>query len=225
MSEDEQKLVDTAGDYCYAVKNGEPVADPQWNSCRLVMTNRRLVLANNSGKQTVPHSNIEIVDDDVVPDAIDAAGATPLRIGDNVVLFDATGVSDFEREYCRATLHGEIILANHPAVVGGVVQDDSEWQKTRFQQQTTGDTAPGSPAAARPVSPSTTSGPSRRRRGRLWAKRALSSKSNTPTRRTGASRPTSPGWSTTPRHSSRCSSASSRTARATTNSRRRRIRS
>ncbi|MCU4798783.1 hypothetical protein OB920_00140 [Halobacteria archaeon HArc-gm2] len=133
MSEDEQKLVDTAGDYCYAVKNGEPVADPQWNSCRLVMTSKRLVLANNSGKQTLPHSNIEIVDDDVVPETIDAAGATPLRIGDNVVLFDATGVSDFEREYCRATLHGEIILANHPAVVGGVVQDDSEWRKTRFR--------------------------------------------------------------------------------------------
>lgn len=133
MSEDEQKLVDTAGDYCYAIKNGEVVPDPQWNSCRLVMTNKRLVLANNSGKQTLPHSNIEIVDEGTVPDGVDATGATPLRIGDNVVLFDATDVSDFEREYCRATLHGEVILANHPAVVGGVVQDDSEWQKTRFQ--------------------------------------------------------------------------------------------
>lgn len=133
MSEDEQKLVDTAGDYCYAIKNGEAVADPQWNSCRLVMTNKRLVLANNSGKQTLSHSNIEIVEEADVPDSIAVAGATPLRIGDNVVLFDASNISDFEHEYCRATLHGEVILANHPAVVGGVIQDDAEWRKTRFQ--------------------------------------------------------------------------------------------
>lgn len=133
MSEDEQKLVDTAGDYCYAIKNGEAVADPQWNSCRLVMTNKRLILANNSGKQTLPHSNIEITDGDEMPDGVDVGGATPMRIGDNVVLFDATNLSDFEQEYCRATLHGEIILANHPAVVGGVVQDEAEWRKTRFQ--------------------------------------------------------------------------------------------
>jgi helix-turn-helix protein len=133
MSEDEQKLVDTAGDYCYAIKNGETVQEPQWNSCRLVMTTKRLILANDSGKQTLPHSKIKVVEEGAVPDGVDVAGSTPLRIGDNVVLCDARNISDFEREYCRATLHGEVILANHPAVVGGVVQDDGEWRKSRFK--------------------------------------------------------------------------------------------
>jgi len=133
MSSDEQKLVDTAGDYMYAVKGGTPVDEPQWRSCRLVMTNKRLVLANNGGKQALPHSQIEVVDPDELPDDIDPAGATPLRIGDNVVLFDAANVSDFELEYCRATLHGTVILAKHPAVVGGVIQDDAGWRKTRFR--------------------------------------------------------------------------------------------
>jgi helix-turn-helix protein len=133
MGGSEQKLVDTAGDYLYAVRNGEEVADPQWRSCRLVMTNKRLIFANNSGKQTVQHSKIEIVDTDVVPDGVDAGGATPLRIGDNVILFDATSLDDFELEYIRVTLHGEVILAKHQAVVGGVIQDDSEWGKTRFR--------------------------------------------------------------------------------------------
>jgi helix-turn-helix protein len=133
MSSDEQKLVDTAGDYMYAVKGGTPVEDPQWRSCRLVMTDKRLVLANNAGKQALPHSNVEVIGAEELPEGVDPAGATPLRIGDNVVLFDATDLSDFELEYCRATLHGTVVLAKHPAVVGGVVQEDAGWRKTRFR--------------------------------------------------------------------------------------------
>ncbi len=133
MSGDERKLVDTSGDYCYVVRDGEAVADPQWNACRLVLTDERLVLASDGGKQTVPHAKSELAGEDAVPDGFDAAGATPLRVGSNVVLVDAADVPDFEREYCRATLHGEVILANHPAVVGGVVQDDAEWRKARFR--------------------------------------------------------------------------------------------
>ncbi|MBO4249146.1 CheF family chemotaxis protein [Halomicrobium sp. IBSBa] len=133
MSSEEQKLVDTAGDYMYAVKSGTPVDDPQWRSCRLVMTDKRLVLANSSGKQALPHSNIEVVGEEELPASVDPAGATPMRIGDNVVLVDAADVSDFELEYCRATLHATVILTKHPAVVGGVIQDEATWRKTRFQ--------------------------------------------------------------------------------------------
>jgi helix-turn-helix protein len=133
MSSEERKLVDTSGDYMYAVRDGTPVDDPRWRSCRLVMTNKRLMLANGSGKQALPHTNIEVIDAEELPDGVDPAGATPMRIGDNVVLFDAANVSDFELEYCRATLHGTVILAKHPAVVGGVIQEDAGWQKTRFR--------------------------------------------------------------------------------------------
>jgi hypothetical protein len=49
------------------------------------------------------------------------------------VVIDAGSAMDFEREYCRATVHGRVILALHPAVVGGVVQDDVEWGKARFR--------------------------------------------------------------------------------------------
>jgi len=138
MSQEERKLVDTSGDYCYAVRGGEPVAQPEWRSCRLVMTNKRLVLANASGKQAVPHATIELLDPEAAasPDlsgvSVDGAGAATLRIGDHVVLGDAPELDSFEREYCRATLDDEVILANSPAVVGGVVQDDAEWHKARF---------------------------------------------------------------------------------------------
>jgi helix-turn-helix protein len=134
MSEGEQKLVDAAGDYLYAVRDGEPVADPTWRSCRLVLTDERLVLATGDGKQAVPHSRIRVPEGDgVVPEGIDATGATPLEIGDNVILVDAQNFEDFESEYCRAALHDEVILARPRAIVGGVVQDGVGWSKARFR--------------------------------------------------------------------------------------------
>jgi helix-turn-helix protein len=134
MSDGEQKIADISGDYRYAVREGQPLDDPDWRSCRIVLTSERMVLATNGGKQAIPHSRITVPDeaDDLLPPGFDAATATPLTIGDNVILIDAQGVDDFESEYCRAALHDEVILVRHPAVVGGVVQDAS-WTKCRFR--------------------------------------------------------------------------------------------
>jgi len=134
MSGNEHKVLDTSGDFQYVVRDGEPVPDPQWRSCRFIITNKRLVLASNDGKQPIPHSKISLPDDpeSVVPDEV-PHGATVLAIGDNVLLVDASNVDDFAFEYCRATLQGSVILVRHPAVVGGVIQDDADWSKARFQ--------------------------------------------------------------------------------------------
>ena len=134
MSGDERKVIDTSGDFQYVVRDGEPVAEPRWQSCRIIVTNKRLVLATNQNKQPIPHSRISLPDDpdDVVPDGV-PTGATVLSVGDNVLLVDAANLDDFGFEYSRATLQGAVILARHPAVVGGVIQDDAEWGKARFQ--------------------------------------------------------------------------------------------
>ena len=135
MSEGEQKLVDTQGDYLYAVKNGEPLPDARWRSCRIVLTSERLVLSTSDNKQAIPHSQILVPDESesVVPDGLTAPGATPLKIGSNVILVDAPDLADFESEYCRAALHDEVILVKYPAIIGGVVQDDASWSKARFR--------------------------------------------------------------------------------------------
>jgi len=129
MSDGERKLVDTAGDYRYAVRDGQPVTDADWQSCRVVLTSERMVLATGGGKQAIPHSKIRVTGG-IDADGIDADGATPLEIGGNVI--DVQGVDDFESEYCRAALHDEVILVKHPAVVGGVVQE-AAWSKCRFR--------------------------------------------------------------------------------------------
>ncbi|MFC7072963.1 CheF family chemotaxis protein [Halovenus rubra] len=134
MSEGEQKLVDTSGDYLYAIKSGEPLADASWRSCRIVLTDKRLVLSTNSNKQAIPHSKIRLLKDETtLPETYQDGRATPLRIGSNVILVDAQQVDSFEIEFCRAALHDEVILTKHPAKVGGVVQDDASWSKAKFR--------------------------------------------------------------------------------------------
>ncbi|WP_436934750.1 CheF family chemotaxis protein [Halovenus marina] len=134
MSEREQKLLDVAGDYLYAVRDGEVLDSPAWHSCRIVLTNERLVLSTSDNKQAIAHPNIYVPEgDDAVPAAFDTDAATPLKIGDHVILVDAQQVDDFESEYCRAALHDEVILVRSRAVVGGVVQDDATWSKARFR--------------------------------------------------------------------------------------------
>ncbi|PSP82746.1 hypothetical protein BRC96_11090 [Halobacteriales archaeon QS_6_64_34] len=134
MSGDEHKVLDTSGDFQYVVRGGEPVTDPSWQSCRLIVTNKRIVLATNDDKTPIPHSNISLPDEpeSAVPEDV-PPGATVLAVGDNVLLVDASNVSEFEFEYHRATLQGQVILARHPAVVGGVIQEDAEWSKARFR--------------------------------------------------------------------------------------------
>lgn len=135
MSEGERKLVDTSGDYLYVIKNGQQLADPSWRSCRIVVTSKRVVLATNGGKQVIPHSKITLPDDgkSLLPEEYHDGTATPLRIGNNVLLVDPQHLDDFELEYSRAVLHGEVILVRYPAKVGGVVQDDAQWSKAQFR--------------------------------------------------------------------------------------------
>ncbi|PSP82410.1 hypothetical protein BRC83_08885 [Halobacteriales archaeon QS_1_68_17] len=135
MSDQERKVADVAGDVCYAVRDGEPVGEPRWRSCRLVLTDRRLIVAGDGNRQAIPHGKVTVPADreSVVPEGVDATGAVVLSVGNSVLL--AAGGDDFERIYYRTNVGGEVVLAKHPAVVGGVVKD-AEWRKARFTVST-----------------------------------------------------------------------------------------
>lgn len=133
MSGDERKLLEAAGDVCHVVQDGEPVDRPSWTSCRLLLTNKRLVVAQDGSKRVIPHGKVTIPrDESVVPDDIDTAGTVTLRVGSSVLVVTATDSGDFVETYCRANLGGSVVLAKHPAVVGGVVQNDATWSKAKF---------------------------------------------------------------------------------------------
>ncbi|WP_136689268.1 CheF family chemotaxis protein [Halorhabdus amylolytica] len=131
MSEEERKLLDAAGDYRHAIRDGERVSESDWQSCRVVLTDKRLVLAADGSNRSIPHGKVTIPDDPA-EFVDDVAGSIPLRIGSNVIVVSTPDSEDVTLAYCRANIAGAVLLVRHPAVVGGVVQDDAEWTKARF---------------------------------------------------------------------------------------------
>lgn len=139
MSEGEQKLLETTGEFLYAVNGGERLDSPRWRSCQIVLTNQRLVLSTESGNQAAPHTNITVMDRErlesngFLPEDVSIGSASPFKIGTSVIVVDASGHDDFASTYARTILQDQVVLAKYPAVVGGVVQPNASWSKVRFR--------------------------------------------------------------------------------------------
>lgn len=128
----EQPIADAPGRFLQVVKNGRPIDDVGWTSGRVLLSNRRLVLAGEGGKRTIPLSSIQALGGryDVNQAVARASSYTSLRMGDDVLLLTTRDHESFELDLYTALLDGEILLAKHPAVEGGVVQETA-WEKAK----------------------------------------------------------------------------------------------
>jgi len=62
--QDEYKITDTQARFAVAVREGRKVNDVSWTPGRVLLSNRRLILAGNDGKRTVPLSKLQGLGDD-----------------------------------------------------------------------------------------------------------------------------------------------------------------
>jgi len=133
MSDTEKKITDTQGQYLQAVQKGQRLTDASWQTCRIVLTTERLVLIADEKRQ-FPLSAIDRIADrfDVNQQSASVSNYVVLHLGDNVLLVTAKEHETFETDLYRAALDGEIILVQHPAVEGGVVQN-AGWTKGRMK--------------------------------------------------------------------------------------------
>lgn len=134
MSEGEHKLADTKGKFAQVVKNERKLSDAAWTAGRIILSNRRLVLAGSGGKRQLPLSEIEGIGGrfDLNQEIARVSDYIALRLGDGVVLVAPKDRETFDTKLFRALLDREMVLAKHPAVEGGVVQD-TEWHKSRLK--------------------------------------------------------------------------------------------
>jgi len=135
MSEGERKVVDTRGKFTQVVKDGRELNDAEWTGGRILLSNKRLILAGNGGKRTIPLPKIRSLDGrtDVNQLVAKVSGYVSLQLTtDDVVLVSAEDPESFERLLYRALLDRKMVLARHPAVEGGVVTD-AEWEKARLK--------------------------------------------------------------------------------------------
>jgi helix-turn-helix protein len=133
MSDSEKKITDMQGQYMQAVESGRQRDDANWQSCRIVLSNKRIVLVAEA-KVAVPLDDIDEVGGryDVNQRAAGVASYLSVRVGEDVLLVSAAEHDEFETKVYHAILDGEILYVKHPAVEGGVVQDTG-WTKARIK--------------------------------------------------------------------------------------------
>lgn len=134
MSEGEQRIADTQGRFAQPVRNGSAVDDVSWSSGRILLSNKRLILAGGSGKRTLPLNEITDIGGryDVNQTIASVSGYASLKFDKDVILIAADQADHFERDLFAALLNQTIVFVRHPAVKGGVVQD-TNWEKARIK--------------------------------------------------------------------------------------------
>jgi helix-turn-helix protein len=134
-NEGEHKITDTKGKFLQVVKKGRKLNDPEWTSGRILLSNKRLVLAGNQGKRTVPLSEIQGMTGryDVNQAVASVSDYLSVEFGKNVLLLAPdVAIDEFETDLYGSLLNQKMILTKHPAVEGGVIQD-TDWEKARIK--------------------------------------------------------------------------------------------
>jgi helix-turn-helix protein len=134
MSKSERKLLDTTGRFTQVVRDGNKMNDIDWTDGRILLSNRRLVLAGTEGKRTLQLSKVDRIEGryDVNRTIAQVTDYVSVRLGKDVYLVSTGESESFERLLHKTILDGEIVLVKHPAIEGGVVQDVS-WRKARVK--------------------------------------------------------------------------------------------
>lgn len=134
MKPGEHKLGDTRGRFLQVIKNGREIHDVDWTSGRILLSNRRLILAGAGGKRTITLDAIEELGGrfDVNQRIATVSDYFSLHIPSGVVLVAPVDYDEFEVDFFGALLNSEQFLARHPAVAGGVVQN-TEWENSRLK--------------------------------------------------------------------------------------------
>ena len=134
MSEGEYKILDTKGRFARAVKDGRTINDVSWTQGRILLSNRRIIIATGNGKRTISLSDVEGLGGRHDPNQNIAAVSSylSLKIDGDVMLISASDHEEFQHSVYKAVLDQKVIQAKHPAVAGGVVQDTG-WEKARLK--------------------------------------------------------------------------------------------
>lgn len=135
MSQSEKRMVDTRGKFVVAVKSGRKLNDVSWNSCRILLSDKRLILARDNNKKQIVLNNIKNITDrvDVSSKITTVSEYTGIRtLDNNVILISARDQDEIELSFYKALLDNNTVLAKHPAIEGGVISGVN-WSKARIQ--------------------------------------------------------------------------------------------
>jgi helix-turn-helix protein len=133
MKESETQLADQKGKFTQVVKDGRKVPDIEWIPGRILLSNKRMILASKQGKRTIPLPKLSSIKsrEDAENPLAKVSSYISLQVGSDVTLLAPKNHEQFEEVLYNAVLDQQVVAVKHPAVKGGVVQDIS-WEKARL---------------------------------------------------------------------------------------------
>jgi len=136
MSESEYKIADGSGKFLQAVKDGRRMKDAQWTNGRILLSNKRIVLAGNDGKRNLALSEVEGLSGryDVNQTVAEVGDYVSIRMSSESVVLVSLGenTETFESKLYGALLDQTELQVKHPAVKGGVVTDE-KFERARIK--------------------------------------------------------------------------------------------
>lgn len=133
MTDGETKLADQRGKFAQVVRDGHKVPEVEWIPGRLLLSNRRLVLAGGEGKRTIPLQEVASIKsrEDAANPLAAVSNYLSLQVEADVMLVSPDEHASFEAALYTAALEGGTVAVKHPALEGGVVQETA-WEKGRL---------------------------------------------------------------------------------------------
>ena len=133
MADEEYQIADAKGRFTIAVKDGRKLNNISWQSGRILLSNKRLILAGNDGKRTIKLSDVTGLSgrEDATQSIAAMSNYLSVTVGDDVLIIASNDHEAFKTAFFTAMLGETVVTAKHPAVEGGVVQD-SPWEKARL---------------------------------------------------------------------------------------------
>lgn len=131
---DEYKIFDSQGRVAKVMKEGRKLNDVSWDSCRIILSNKRLIVAKQDSKRTIPLSKVTEVGgrEDVSQTIASVSNYLTLYLeSEDVIVLNATGSDELKNSFFEAVLGRKLVYVKNPAVEGGVITDAS-WEKARL---------------------------------------------------------------------------------------------
>lgn len=133
MADEEYQITDSQGRFTIAVKDGRKLNNISWENGRILLSNKRLILAGSDGKRTIRLSDVTGLSgrEDATQSIAAMSNYLSVKVGEDVIIVAPNDHEEFKTAFFTAMLGETVIKAKHPAVEGGVVQD-SHWEKARI---------------------------------------------------------------------------------------------
>jgi len=137
MSSSERKIADEIGKFVQPVKKGREMNSSGWIDGRIIVSNKRIILASNKGERKLPLEKIEDVGgrydvNQKIAGVSDYVSLTLNGGNDIILLTSSEDTENLERSVFGAVLDHRYVLVKSPAVEGGVVQD-TEWERSKLK--------------------------------------------------------------------------------------------